>query len=370
MPDMKRARITCFVVLSGIAIACLWPFHAPANHVAWRRVGRGIHLGGHGSVVSATAFGQANSIDKTVGTLELSIEPDTATGRSTILSFDSRLHSGASFLLEQNGNSLFVQRHNGASSGSCCTAYFGVPNSFQPGKPVVLTVVLTAHDTSVYIDGALAKTSTVFGSSGYNLTGTLVVGNSSVADNSWSGTILGLAVYDSSLPASEVKEHAQEWGRGNSPTFTADQFPVALYQFDEHAGTVANNSLDRATNLLIPGRYFVLHPRFLTPIWERYRFGLPKWSYWQDGILNIGGFVPAGLALMNYFKIVRGGRCPALATMLLAFVFSLTMECLQWFLPTRDSDMTDVLTNTIGAALGASLNGLRPLRGRMGWLSE
>jgi hypothetical protein len=198
------------------------------------------------------------------------------------------------------------------------------------------------------------------------LTGRLVVADSPVVDNSWPGTILGLAVYDRPLTASQAAEHAQQWSGGHAPLFSGDEDPIALYMFDEHGGTVAHNRLDSATDLQIPARFFVLHPRFLTPAWERYRFGWPGWSYWQDVLLNIAGFVPAGILLMNCLSTVRSAKHPVLITILAGFTLSLTIECLQWFLPTRDSDMTDVITNTLGTGLGVALYQLREIKTLLG----
>ena len=73
-----------------------------------------------------------------------------------------------------------------------------------------------------------------------------------------------------------------------------------------------------------------------------------------DLAVNIARFVPLGWGL---HRIGRGLGLPPksllAAAVVFAAVFSLAMETLQFWLPTRYSSIVDVLANTGGALLGA-----------------
>jgi glycopeptide antibiotics resistance protein len=78
-------------------------------------------------------------------------------------------------------------------------------------------------------------------------------------------------------------------------------------------------------------------------------------SYWSDMGVNIAGFIPFGFFFALWFSLTPGIARPRLTALLLGFTISLIIESLQYFLPTRDSSMTDLLNNTIGTALGVAL---------------
>jgi hypothetical protein len=164
-----------------------------------------------------------------------------------------------------------------------------------------------------------------------------------------------VAIYHKELTAAQVRQHYESWTVAGKPDITYDEAQVGLYLFDERGGRIVHNQLDVTTDLLMPTHYFVLHPSFLAPAWRRFRYGWPGWSYWQDVIVNIVGFVPVGFLLLNYLSIVHPVKRWTATVILLGFFVSLTIETLQSFLPTRDSGMNDLITNTLGTAVGVAL---------------
>jgi hypothetical protein len=159
----------------------------------------------------------------------------------------------------------------------------------------------------------------------------------------------GLAIYDRELSAAEVSQGFVARTKGGQPDSATGQDVAARYRFDEGKGNVIRNQVDSATNLLIPTRFFILSPQFLERPWDEFR---PGWSYWKDVAVNVVGFIPLGLFFYAYFSQVRKTEHPAALTIFLGFAVSLTIEVLQAFLPTRDSGMTDLITNTFGTAVG------------------
>jgi VanZ family protein len=345
----KVVTLSCIGVLCVILIAGLWPLHVPKNQVSWLENENGLSFGHYGSMVTAGAFRDSGLEDGSSESLEIWLEPSVADGRKTILSFDGSGHLGTPFSLHQNKSGLRVERHNVDSYGTTRTAWFDVDGVFHQNKPVFVTVTLGKQATSVYLNGVLAKTSPILGVSTNNFTGRLVIGDSATAPDSWSGQILGVAIYHEQLTSAQVAQHYEDWTKTRRPTVTADEAPVALYRFDERKGTIARNQLDSATGLTIPSRYFILHPGFFLTPWREYK---PTWSYWLDVGINIAGFIPFGFCIVAYLSSIRRINRASAITIILGFTVSLTIETLQAYLPMRSSGMTDLITNTLGTATG------------------
>ena len=357
-----HARIieaACICTLGALLVAGLWPFHVPKNDVSWVVQGDGLYFGNHGAIISASSF--LPQPDKASGTIEIWLEPSLLRGDHTILSFDGSAHSGVPFSLRQINDALIVEQDNEDMNGHSWTAWSVVNGAFRRGKPVFASIVLAPRHTTVYIDGVFSRDFSI-GDSWNNLTGRLVIANSPSSNDSWSGKIKGMAIYNRQLTEGEVLEHYESWTKTSRPDYTHDQAPLALYRFNEHAGDTAHNTFNPGIDLKIPTRYFVLHSACLESIWRSYH---PSWSYWEDVTLNVVGFIPFGFFATAYFSSVRQLRGAAAITVVLGFLISLAIEVLQAFLPTRDSSMSDLITNTLGTAGGAVLY---PLLVRSKWL--
>lgn len=348
-------KIICGCVLAGILVAGLWPFHAPTNEVSWLSNNEGLFFGKHGSIVSASQL-KANGLQSdTSCSLEIWLQPSRvdSLGKGTILAFYRPESRFIPFSMRQFRDGLVLYS---GSQGPMGKAEVYVGEVFNDIRPTFVTISSGKSGTTVYVDGVLARDFTNFTVSSRDLTGQLVIGNHPSTSYSWSGKLRGLAVYDRDLRANEVSQDFIDWTAGRPTDHRSDSVisegVVARYPFDEGKGNIVHDRVDSAPNLAIPERFFVLNEQFLERPWDEYR---ADWSYWKDAGINIGGFIPLGFVFSAYFSMLKKFTPATWLTIALGFVISLTIEVLQALLPTRDSGMTDLLTNTLGTALGALL---------------
>jgi len=111
----------------------------------------------------------------------------------------------------------------------------------------------------------------------------------------------------------------------------------------------------------------LLYPfQFHPPDWHRpllsfTRFNTEGYRYLvnnsdiMDVIFNIVFFIPFGVFLFAWLqRFVHGAIMAVSLTILGAGAFSMTCEVIQFFLPTRFSAIFDVISNVVGAAMGAT----------------
>jgi len=345
-------RAMCVCVLFSTLIAGLWPFRAPKNEVRWLSGENGLLFGKHGSIVGANPIpANAAHTDKSC-TLEIWLVPRQVSSEGTVLAFYWPASRVVAFSLRQYQNGLVLERESRGRSAWEESIYVG--DVFRGSEPVLFTISSGEAGTSVYADGTLIRKAPAFKLISQDLSGEFVIGNSPLTAYSWSGRVKGLAIYNGERTATEVSQDYANWTAASSTTGQSDtvrrEAVVARYLFNEGEGNVVHNQVDSATSLVIPERFFILHQEFLERPWDEFK---PGWDYWQDVAVNIAGFVPLGFFFQAYFSVTRRSKSTFWITIALGFAVSLTIEVSQAFLPTRDSGMTDLITNTSGTALGA-----------------
>lgn len=340
-------RVASAMILIGTLSAGLWPFHAPKNAIG-RIGGGGLDFGRHGSMLSAQPFQPANLSDDAGCTLEIWLEPAAIKKAGTILTIYNPGNFAVLLGLRQSLSDLELGRGDTKRPQHFKYNRVYADDVFSSLGPVLITITSGVSGTAVYSNKNLVKHSPRFRFYARDLAGQLIFGNSPSTTDSWSGMLKGLAIYSRELSVSEVKQHYSNW---MDHALIPEHDAVALYTFSEGTGTVVQNLVDSATNLVIPQRFVVPNKPFLERPWDEF---YPGWNYWENIAVNVFGFVPFGFSLCALLYTNQNVRRPVLSAIALGFAVSLTIEVLQGFLPTRDSGMTDLFTNAFGTGLGAS----------------
>jgi VanZ family protein len=307
----------------------------------------GIRLGGQGVVVSSSAFAFPAPAGEVSCSVEIWAEAGFMNSTGTLFGVYSP-ENLVSFSIRQYRQGLDIERKFFDPSGRAGRMHM-VIEAFHPGWPSFIAVTASAQGSAGYVDGVLLERSARLGLFCRDLTGWLALGNSPRGHNNWPGTLRGLAIFNRELSVLEVQKHFHSWTETGRPELSGSEETAALYLFDERAGRVIHNRAGSAPDLTIPDHYLILRPEFLEAPWKEFK---PTWGYLGDLLINIAGFIPFGFAFCAYFFSVRRLRRAAWLTILLGFMVSLTIETLQAYLPNRSSGMTDLITNTLGTAIG------------------
>ena len=211
-----------------------------------------------------------------------------------------------------------------------------------------MTVTLgSRHIIDVYLDGRLARSFPV-STRADTLSGKVLVGHRVKGLGHWSGSVARLAIVEGTLDASEISQRYEQWATSRHLDKDVNHRGAA-YEFVTPADDFVRNIGETGPDLMIPktfrlSKYSVLE-------WP----GHLNRSVAVDAVVNIAGFIPFGLGTCLCLRVWTGwsiSRCVAITILGGAFV-SLAIELLQVILPTRDSSLADLLTNILGAAIGA-----------------
>ena len=364
--EKKILGIVCGIAITGVLTATLWPFNPfPPNRVRWLTEANGIAFDGASLVMSKSPLHAAASSPGSCS-LELLLRPADTESFYTILSFYTPTNP-KQFLVRQWTDGLIVSHDVVDAKQKLRRSKFDVDHAFQVGKLLLLTIVSGPRGTVVYANGQLAQAFPRFNISSKDLSGQIILGSSAVDYEPWPGEVRGLAIYSTELTPAQVFKHFEDWTRGPRVDPSDGDGPVALYYFAERTGREIHNAVVSGPNLEIPKSFTVPHKALLASPIKEFQ---ASWLYVKDVLLNIGGFVPLGFVFCLYFASTYSRGKAALLAILAAGTLSFTIEVLQAFIPRRVSGTTDIITNALGAAIGAGLARSGAVRRWLGRLKQ
>jgi hypothetical protein len=343
----SKTKTFCYLAIFLVLGATLYPFDPfPNNGVAWLTGARGIRFEKSGVVISDGNLVVPENSNGAYS-LELLLRPAQVTGSRTILGFYVPNRS-RQLLVRQFNDGLLVTHDSRIDRDPTRTIKFDVDHIFYAGALVQITLSSGSDGTTVYVDGRVAEQIPSFKIFGDELSGQIVLGTSPVTYRPWSGEMLGLAVYGKQLMHSDVLHHYRNWVGPSEGVDLAGA--IAYYSFIERTGHEIRNEITSGLNLEIPEKFLVPHKEFLaSPVRE---FNLSLW-YLADILMNIFGFIPLGVIVCLYFLWTNSTwRAIVIATIICASL-SLGIEILQFYIPRRDSGITDIITNSLGGLVGA-----------------
>lgn len=345
----KRAKAVCALAVLAVLGATLWPFNpCPENGVRWLRGANGLKFERAGLVVSSQLLRPPETKAAESYSLELLLSSDNVKSARTILAFYAPTRP-RQLLVRQWTDGLLVTHDVTVEHDKTKTIKFDVDHVFRPGRIVLVTISSGPNGTTVYIDGQAEESFPRFKIARSELSGEIVLGTSPVTYNPWRGEIRGLAVYSKQLTPESAFRHYQEWtGPGEHPPDLDGA--IARYAFNEAGGREVRNEVASGPNLEIPSTFSVPHKGFLLSPVKEFK---ADWNYAVDVGMNITGFVPLGLVVCSYLAWTKTRWKAMLYTVIACGTLSLMIEVLQYYVPRRNSGTTDIITNALGAALGA-----------------
>ena len=341
-------------IFGVIIVVGLWPFNFwPENRVKWLKDQSGLHFFDQAIIYSTIPFSRSSSFPIDSFSLEIWLQPGKESYDYTarILS----LYDGErteNIVISQWKSGLILQRGITKDHPEESFPKVGLKGALPKGVKRFFTITSGPGGTKIYSDGKLTGKYPKFHlfESGSN-PGYLILGRSPGGRQSWNGNLYGLAIYNPSLTEEQVSQHFQRWINGEQTSLLRENGVFAFYLFDERSGNLARDHVGNH-HLIVPSKFKILRKTVLVPPWKDFR---PTCSYVTDMLTNILGFIPFGFFFSVYLSMRRPGptRRLFLISVVSAGLMSLLIELAQVYLPTRSSQLMDVICNILGAGFGA-----------------
>jgi len=330
----RNAKFLLVLCAGGIAAACLYPFDfVNSNHVT-EESGKGVYFSDPSIAYSTDAVMKLAAVERF--TLSLHIMPryqprNPNIGQIIGSGLNDRLFN---FALRQKWKDLCFMI--GADSQDIPQCRLLIENVFWKPESVWVDIEYDGTVLRSYING-IARDSAVYDIPLHWVASyPIVAGNSADLQYPWSGRLDTFALFSQVLPADGRCGgwRNDDWAR-----------PLLLYNSLDYKGAVIRDGgIGGPVDLFVPEHYRPYRYIFL----EFFPSFFP-----YDIVVNIIGFIPLGFfisLLIRRSQLSTAKRLILIVT--LGFLLSLAMELLQAYLPTRDSGIADILSNSVGTIPG------------------
>ncbi len=351
--------ISVMLVLTILFFGLRFEGTTTTNPVTWHADRAGLTFGHYAMAYCRGAFKPApdSPPNTTPGlTIELAVRAEALKReRFQILLMVHGGRDDEQLLIGQWRSSLIVM-HGNDYSGRRGLKRLTAGNVLPAGVERLITVVSDTDGCRIYIDGRpVARTAQLtLAIPSRRSPATLVVGNSVYARHSWNGDLFGLAFYPRALAPSSIAKHFAHWKRTRDFSLMVPAEPAMLYLFNDPPGPRALNRMGDARSLIIPTKVTILRKEILQLPWDEMRWDS---AFWKDVALNLLGFIPLGYFLSALWAELTGAasRRHLLLCAGLCFALSLGIELAQAWIPSRSSQLLDLLLNTLGGMAGVIL---------------
>lgn len=335
-------------------VACFWPFEFhPHNDVVYVPGEHALRFYGFGTAYSFDSFPSLPALSRSNElTVEMALRPANISNTSLpiILSFAPEVGQ-PTLVIGAWKNSLIIRLGQPENPKMGKYHDIGVGDVFATGQTVHLVISFGPNGTTIFVDGHPKQSfsDASFDTSTTQL-GRLLLGNSLTGRSFWKGDILALALYNRPLTPFEIAQDSSVLSLPDRKE--SDDGLIARYRFERTQGNLIPNTLSTKFGIVIP-TYFV--PQRQTVLAPPRGYPLLTFSSIKDLFLNVIGFMPFGiLAMMSLSSSTAiSPRKQSTLAVSAGFLLSLFIELIQVFIPTRNSTLSDLATNTLGSALGA-----------------
>ncbi len=340
---MKLSPVLLFrTYLLAAVFATLWPFNFLQRNLASPVPAGGLTFRQPAIAFTQTPPSKLARLEKF--TLVLRAASLSSRERACLLDYGTDEHH-TNLRLQQENDQLDVWVE---SAGAHPGAGLHLPHVFEHSDTTTIVVSFDGEKLHVWKAGGARKTTQIGPGEHiyWDSSATLTLGSLVDGQNGWRGTIFLLAVTDQPTESAMLPD--QDSLRETAVLYYDFMNPPAR-EIPDGAGPV-RNPLWIPEQYTVPSRIILASPAHYN--WHTRWFAF-------DMAVNIIAFLPFGFLGGMVFTRRLGSISKGVAvTILAAFLFSLSVELLQAWLPSRNSSMVDLFCDVAGAGTGAWLAGL------------